>query len=75
MANTREKFAAELNSDVLSAVRALAQSEGRPLDALVDGALADLIEKYKNATPRQHVMDAYLPSNEKYGVLYKKLAE
>ena len=41
----------------------------------VDEALADLIEKHKNARPRPHVMGAYLASHEKYGLLYKKLAE
>jgi hypothetical protein len=37
--------------------------------------LADLIEKRKKSTPRPHVMGAYLASHEKYGPLYKKLAE
>jgi hypothetical protein len=56
-------------------VRTLARTEGRQLQALLDEALADLIEKHKNAKPRPHVMGAYLASHEKYGPLYKKLAE
>jgi hypothetical protein len=75
MSGTREKFATQVNSEILSAVRALAHKEGRQLQALVDEALADLIEKRKKATPRAHVMGAYLASHEKYGSLYKKLAE
>jgi hypothetical protein len=75
MSQPREKFATQVNSDILSAVRTLAQKEGRQLQALVDEALADLIEKRKKATPRAHVMGAYLASHEKYGPLYKKLAE
>ena len=75
MSLTREKFATQVNSEILSAVRALADREGRQLQALVDEAFADLIEKRKNATPRAHVMGAYLASREKYGPLYKKLAE
>jgi hypothetical protein len=74
MAQTREKFATQVNSKILRDVRALADEEGRQLQALVDEALADLIEKHKNAKPRAHVMGAYLASNEKYGPLYKKLA-
>jgi len=62
-------------SEILSAVRTLAEKEGRQLQALVDEALADLIEKHKNAKPRPHVMGAYLASDAKYGPLYKKLAE
>jgi hypothetical protein len=74
MAQTREKFATQVNSKILRDVRALAEEEGRQLQALVDEALADLIEKHKNAKPRSHVMGAYLASHEKYGPLYKKLA-
>jgi hypothetical protein len=75
MSQTREKFATQVNSEILSTVRKLAAEEGRQLQALVDEALADLIEKRRKATPRAHVMGAYLASHEKYGPLYKKLAE
>lgn len=75
MAQTREKFATQVNSEILSAVRSLADKEGRQLQALVDEAFADLIEKRKRTTPRAHVMGVYLASHEKYGPLYKKLAE
>jgi hypothetical protein len=72
---TREKFATQVNSEILSAVRSLAQSEGRQLQALVDEALADLIEKRKQGRPRAAVMAAYQTSLEKFAPLYKKLAE
>jgi hypothetical protein len=75
MPSAREKFATQVNSKTLAAVRKLAQQEGRQLQALMDEALADLIEKHKHAKPRPHVMAAYLASHEKYGPLYKKLAE
>lgn len=74
MPRIREKFATQVNSKILRDVRALADEEGRQLQALVDEALADLIEKHRNARPRPHVMGAYLASHEKYGPLYKKLA-
>lgn len=73
--NTREKFATQVNSEILSTVRAIAQSEGRQLQALVDEALVDLIEKRRQERPRAHVMTAYQASHEKFGALYKKLAE
>jgi hypothetical protein len=75
MAQTREKFATQVNSEILAAVRTLAEKEGRQLQALVEEAFADLVEKRKNATPRSRVMGVYLASHEKYGSLYKKLAE
>jgi len=75
MSATREKFATQVNTEILSAVRSLADKEGRQLQVLVEEALTDLIEKRKKATPRAHVMGAYLASHEKYAPLYKKLAE
>lgn len=71
----REKFATQVNSEILAAIRMLAQSEGRQLQALVDEALADLIEKRKNGRPRAHVMAAYQASHDKYSDLYKQLAK
>ena len=41
----------------------------------MEEAFTDLIEKRSKGTPRPHVMGAYLASHEKYGPLYKKLAE
>jgi hypothetical protein len=75
MSQNREKFATQVNSEILLAVRTLAENEGRQLQALVDEAFADLIEKHKNAKLRPQVMGAYLASHEEYGPLYKKLAE
>lgn len=71
----REKFATQVNSEILTTVRAIAESEGRQLQALVDEALADLIEKRRQGKPRSHVMTAYQASHEKFATLYKKLAE
>ena len=71
----REKFATEVNSEILRSVRSIAQNEGRQLQALIDEALTDLIEKKKQSRPRAHVMAAYQASHEKFAPLYKKLAE
>lgn len=75
MSPMREKFATQVNSAILSEVRSLAEKEGRQLQALVDEALADLIEKRKNARPRPHVMGAFHGSHERYSSVYMKLAE
>jgi hypothetical protein len=71
----REKFATQVNPEILSAVRAIAQSEGRQLQVLIEEALSDLIEKRKQQHPRAHVMAAYQGSHESFAQLYKKLAE
>ena len=75
MSQTREKFATQVNAEILASIRMIAEKEGRQLQALVDEALADLIEKRKQARPRPHAMAAYLSSHDKYGELYKKLAK
>jgi Flp pilus assembly protein TadB len=71
----KEKFATQVSSSILAEVRAIAQSEGRQLQALVDEALADLIEKRRNTRPRVHVMSAYGASHDKFADLYRKLAK
>lgn len=75
MAISREKFATQVSAKTLSALRRLADKEGRQLQSLVDEALADLLEKRRLGNPRAHVMAAYRRSHAKYGSLYKKLAQ
>jgi hypothetical protein len=58
----------------LAQIRAIAHTEGRQLQALVEEALADLIEKRRNTRPRDHVMRAYHRSHDEYGELYRMLA-
>ncbi len=72
---TREKFATQVDAEILRSVRDLAKSEGRQLQVLIEEALADLIEKRKTARPRAHVMAAYQASHATFAPLYKKLAE
>ncbi len=72
---SREKFATQVDSEILRSVRDLARIEGRQLQALIDEALTDLLEKRKQARPRANVMAAYQASHEKFAPLYKKLAE
>jgi len=75
MTTAREKFATQVDPEILARLRELAGKEGRQLQTLVDEALSDLVEKYKGSKPRADVMALYQASLEKYGPLYKKLAE
>lgn len=70
----RQKFAT-LDADLIAAVRRIAREEGRQVQALIDEALADLVEKRRMGKPRKHVMAAYQASHGRSGKLYKKLAE
>ncbi|MEW5964538.1 MAG: hypothetical protein AB1749_13355 [Pseudomonadota bacterium] len=71
----RQKFATQVDPDLIEAVRGLAREEGRQVQALIDEALADLVEKRRLGKPRSHVMAAYQASHQRFGKLYKKLAE
>jgi hypothetical protein len=75
MSAAREKFATQVTPEILAELRALAQAEGRQLQALVDEALADLIEKRKKTKARAHVLSAYGTSHETYADLYRNLAK
>jgi hypothetical protein len=72
---SREKLETQVDPEILSVLKAIARSEGRDLPALVDEALADLIEKKTQGHPRAHVMTAYETSHETFAPLYKKLGE
>lgn len=61
--NSRVKFATQVKADILSAVRDLAQSEGRQIQALVEQALGGLLEKRKAGNLCAHIMAAHQASH------------
>jgi hypothetical protein len=75
MVQTRQKFATQVDGELLASLRALAKAEGRQLQALVDEAFAGLIEQRRQAGARPHVMAAYEATHRRFGAVYKKLAE
>ncbi|EED36227.1 hypothetical protein NOR51B_2176 [Luminiphilus syltensis NOR5-1B] len=77
MAVTREKFATQVDVEILANVREIARSEGRQIQAIVEDALREHIATRQSRAPkgREHVMQAYLKSTQRYSGLYKKLAE
>lgn len=75
MSPTRVKWSTQIAPETLQALKEVAKSEGRQIQALVDEAIADVVEKHRSGKPRAHVMAAYRTSLERFGPLYKKLAE
>ena len=75
MPQTREKFATQVDGALLADLRGLAKQEGRPIQALVEEAIAALIEQRRQGTVRPDVMSAYRKSHARYASLYKKLAQ
>ena len=77
MAVVREKFATQVDAKRLESARELAKPKGRQTHALAEDALREHLEAKQSPRPqgREHVMEAYLKSTERYPGLYKKLAQ
>lgn len=74
MSSKRQAITFEISAETLAQLREIAATEGSGLPALVDEALADLVEKRRRGRIRPHVMATYRKSREKYHELYEKLA-
>ena len=75
-ANSKKvKFATQADPQVLSALRGMAQAEGRQLQALIDEAQREHVEGKQGNAPRRHVMSARDDSLLQYDELYRKLSE
>jgi hypothetical protein len=71
---TREKFSSQAAPEVLSALRKIADIEGRQFQAVLDEALREYIERKAAGRPRRHVMDAFARSLSEFDRLYRELA-
>jgi hypothetical protein len=69
------KFATQADPRVLETLRKIAADEGRQIQAVVDEALREYIERKSGETPRRHVMDAFRASMAQYDGLYRELAK
>ena len=72
---TKVKFATQADPVVLETLKTIAANEGRQIQALVDEALRDYIDKKTGNAPRRHVMDSCKASMVRYDSLYKELAK
>lgn len=76
MPNTaREKFSAQAAPEVLSALQKIAESEGRPIQEILDEALREYIERKEKGLPRRQAMDAFAQSLNEFDQLYRELAK
>lgn len=73
--NARVKFATQVSPELLGKLRSLADKEGRQIQALVEEAIGDLIEKKVRAKPRENVMAAYRTTLEPLGKVYDHLSK
>lgn len=73
--SAKVKFATQADPAVLEALKNIAANEGRQIQALVDEALREYIDKKTGNAPRRHVMDSLKASMVRYDGLYKELAK
>ena len=69
------KFSSQADPKVLAAFKALAKSEGRQFQALLDEAMRDFLEKKQTGRARTHVLAAFQDSVREFGPLYRELAK
>lgn len=69
------KFASQADPRVLEEVHAIAAREGKQLQAVIDEALRDLIDKRRRGKPRPEVLTALGESLAEYDALYRELAK
>lgn len=73
--NKRVKFASQADPEVLAQLRDLADKEGRQLQALLDEALRDYLEKKRTGRARPKVLAALRDSMAEHDALYRELAK
>lgn len=75
MPQTKEKFATQVDTELLSNLRTLAKAEGRHIQALIEEAIQRLLEERRQGKARPHVMAAYQASHAHFATLYDRLAK
>jgi hypothetical protein len=75
MSSLLSKFATQADPKVLEEVRAIAAREGKQLQAVIDEALRDFIDKRKRGKPRPEILTAFGESLAEYDALYRELAK
>ena len=71
----REKFSSQAAPEVLSALRQIAEAEGRQFQVVLDEALREYIERKDKGRPRRHVLEAFAQSLGEFDSLYRELAK
>lgn len=73
--SVKQRFAAQVDPELLATARAIAAAEGRQFQSIVEEALLDFVEKRKTPCPRAHVMAQYQASVNRNAELYERLAK
>ena len=75
MAVVREKFSSQADPQLLAEIRALAATQGRQFQSILEQALTEYLERSQTERPRAHVLEAFGMSMGEFDELYQKLAK
>jgi hypothetical protein len=75
MGSVREKFASQADARLLAEMRRIARSEGRQLQAMLEEAMRDFVEKKRSGRARPKVRQAFDQSVRDFDSLYRELAK
>jgi hypothetical protein len=71
----RQKFATQVEAELLAEIREIAARDGRQMQAVVEDAFRGYLDERRRARPRSKIMDLYRGSHERYASLYEHLAK
>ena len=72
---TLRKYSSQADPDVLKAMQAIADREGRQLQAVIGDAMRDYLARKQQQAPRRNVLEAFRKSLKERDELYRKLAK
>lgn len=75
MSAAREKFASQADPALLVDMRRAAADEGRQLQAVIEDAMREYLERRSTSRPRPQVLDALAISIDEFDDLYARLAK
>jgi hypothetical protein len=68
------KYSSQADPKVLKAMQAIADREGRQLQAVIGDALREYLARRQQQPPRRNVVEAFQKSLKERDELYRKLA-
>jgi hypothetical protein len=69
------KYSSQAEPEVLDAMQAIADREGRQLQAVIGDALREYLARKQQQPPRRNVLEAFQKSLKERDALYRKLAK
>jgi predicted transcriptional regulator len=69
------KYSSQAEPEVLDAMQAIADQEGRQLQAVIGDALREYLARKQQQQPRRNVIEAFQKSLKERDQLYRKLAK